>query len=431
MDADPALTLLQPAHARVAEWIRHLDAVERRSPHTLRAYRVTLDGFVAFQAGHLGSAVDDAALAGLSLADFRAFLSRRRADGLSNASAARAVAALRSFFRWARRHRGIDCAAIGGLDVATFQDAGERYDVRVRLEEAQRDQLEDVSRLQVRSAAGALVELANVADLRVASGPSEIERENRGRRVTIYANTPGDVPLGVAMERFARILSEVGLPPGYVGEAEGMGERMQDTANAALLAFGLALLALYIVLASQFESFVQPVVIMLSAPLSFVGAFVALRVTGIPMSVFAQIGLIALMGLVMKNGILLVDYANQLRAEGASPRDAIARAGPMRLRPVLMTQFATIAGMIPVALASSDGAEFRNPMGVLVIGGLLSSTLLTLVVVPAFYTLAEDAIARLRSALAGLRAGRAGARLAGPVDSLVDSLPSNPEDEPT
>ena len=326
---------------------------------------------------------------------------------------------------------GVARAAIGGLDVATFQDAGERYDVRVRLEEAQRDQLEDVSRLQVRSAAGALVELANVADLRVASGPSEIERENRGRRVTIYANTPGDVPLGVAMERFARILSEVGLPPGYVGEAEGMGERMQDTANAALLAFGLALLALYIVLASQFESFVQPVVIMLSAPLSFVGAFVALRVTGIPMSVFAQIGLIALMGLVMKNGILLVDYANQLRAEGASPRDAIARAGPMRLRPVLMTQFATIAGMIPVALASSDGAEFRNPMGVLVIGGLLSSTLLTLVVVPAFYTLAEDAIARLRSALAGLRAGRAGARLAGPVDSLVDSLPSNPEDEPT
>ncbi len=316
-------------------------------------------------------------------------------------------------------------AAIGGLDVATFQDAGSRFDVRVRLEEMQRDQLEDVGRLQVRNAAGALVELANVARLRVASGPSEIERENRGRRVTIYANTPGDVALGVAAERFERILAEVGLPPGYVGESEGMGERMEDTANAALLAFGLALLALYIVLASQFESFTQPAVIMLSAPLSFVGAFVALRVTGIPMSVFAQIGLIALMGLVMKNGILLVDYANQLRSQGLTPREAIARAGPVRLRPVLMTQFSTIAGMLPVALASSDGAEFRNPMGVLVIGGLLSSTLLTLIVVPAIYTLAEDGLGGLRAAWARLRRG---GRVAEPGRSLLHSADAQPEE---
>jgi HAE1 family hydrophobic/amphiphilic exporter-1 len=275
-----------------------------------------------------------------------------------------------------------------------------------------------VSRLQVRNTSGALVDLANVASLRVASGPSEIERENRGRRVTIYANTPGDLPLGTAVARFEGILGEVGLPTGYAGEWEGMSERMQDTAAAALLAFVLALLALYVVLASQFESFTQPAVIMLSAPLSFVGAFVALRLTGTPMSIFA---LIALMGLVMKNGILLVDYANQLRAEGLSAREAIARAGPVRLRPVLMTQFATIAGMIPVALARSDGAEFRNPMGVLVIGGLLSSTLLTLVVVPTMYTLAEDALAWAGHALGRLRLPAGAAPVAPPSPALLDS----------
>ena len=281
-------------------------------------------------------------------------------------------------------------ALIGGVDVATFQDQGKRYDVRVRLEEDQRNDLADVGQLQLRNASGALVELANVAELRIASGPSEIERENRGRRVTLYANIPGTVALGIAVEHLDAIQAEVPLPPGYIGEWEGQTERMQSTAKAVVLAFFLALLALYIVLASQFESFLQPAVIMLSAPLSFVGAFVALRLTGLPMSIFAQIGLIALMGLVMKNGILLVDYANQLREGGLSAREAIARAGPVRLRPVLMTQFATIAGMIPVALANSDGSEFRNPMGVLVIGGLLSSTVLTLIVVPAIYTYAED-----------------------------------------
>jgi HAE1 family hydrophobic/amphiphilic exporter-1 len=302
-------------------------------------------------------------------------------------------------------------ALVGGEDVATFQDAGKRYDVRVRLEEHQRNDLAAVGQLQVRSVGGTLVDLANVGTLRVASGPAEIERENRGRRVTIFANTPGALALGTAAQRFDEIVAEVGLPPGYTGEWKGATQRMQDTAGAVVLAFFLAILALYVILASQFESFVLPAVIMLSAPLSFVGAFVALRVSGIPMSVFAQIGLIALMGLVMKNGILLVDYANRLRAEhGWSAREAIQKAGPVRLRPILMTQFATVAGMIPVALARSDGAEFRNPMGVLVIGGLMSSTLLTLVVVPAMYTYADDAATRAGRALELLRAWLGGSR---------------------
>jgi len=146
------------------------------------------------------------------------------------------------------------------------------------------------------------------------------------------------------------------------------------------------------------------------------------------MSIFAQIGLIALMGLVMKNGILLVDYANQLRADGLSAREAIARAGPVRLRPVLMTQFATIAGMLPVALARSDGAEFRNPMGILVIGGLLSSTLLTLVVVPTVYTLAEDGTAWAARALTAARTALGRVPVASSDSSLLDSPHARTED---
>jgi len=281
-------------------------------------------------------------------------------------------------------------ALIGGVDVATFEDAGRRYDVRVRLEADQRDDLEELGRIQVRPVAGPPVDLAGLVTLRIASGPSQIERENRGRKVTFFANTPEGVALGTAADRLDGIVREVGLPSGYTGKHAGAAERMKDSSTAVRFAFLLALIALYMILASQFDSYAQPAVIMLSAPLSFVGAFSALYLAGIELSIWAQIGLVALMGLVMKNGILLVDYANQLRESGVSARDAMLSAGPIRLRPVMMTAFSTIAGMIPVAIAQSDGAEFRRPMGVLVIGGLASSTLLTLIVVPVAYTLIED-----------------------------------------
>ena len=144
------------------------------------------------------------------------------------------------------------------------------------------------------------------------------------------------------------------------------------------------------ILAGQFNSFSQPVVIMSTAPLSFVGAFTLLALTDSELSLFAQIGMVALMGLVMKNGILLVDYANQAMERGESAKEAMLEAGQLRLRPVLMTAFSTIFGMIPIAVATSDGAEFRTAMGIIVIGGLLSSTLLTLFVVPTVYTLFGD-----------------------------------------
>lgn len=279
---------------------------------------------------------------------------------------------------------------IGGVDAVRYQDGGQRFAVRVQLAPDQRDELAELELIQLRARDGSLVDFPNVARLSVGAGPLQIDREDRSRKVDVLANTRAGVALGTAAARVDALAAEVGLPPGYAGRHRGMAERMRESADAVTFAFGLALVALYMVLASQFNSFVQPAITMLTAPLSFVGAFVALALSGADMSLFAQIAFVALMGLVMKNGILLVDYANQIRERAGSARAAMLEAGPVRLRPVLMTAFSTVFGMIPVAVSSADGAEWRNPMGILGVGGMLSSTLLTLIVVPVAYTLVED-----------------------------------------
>ena len=279
---------------------------------------------------------------------------------------------------------------IGGVDAGTYEEGGRRYDVRVRLEESQRQNRDQLQLIQIRSESGQLIDLASVATMRFASGPSQIDRQDRARKISILANTASNVALGTATEALEMIIAEYPPPATMQISYEGSVRRMNESISAIIFAFGLAMVALYIVLASQFNSFVQPVVIMLTAPLSFSGAFAMLYFGGQEMSLFAQIGLIALMGIVMKNGILLVDRANQLREEGAPAREAILKACPERLRPVLMTAFAAIFGMIPVALSGSDGAEWRNALGYLIIGGLSSSTILTLLVVPAAYMVPGD-----------------------------------------
>ena len=289
-------------------------------------------------------------------------------------------------------------AMVGGVKAGSFEEFGQRYDVHVRLEETQRDDISKLSLIQVKAANGSLIDISNVARFDIAAGPAQIERQNRSRRVAILANNPEGAALGPASAELESYLNELKLPAGYSWEAEGRSKRMKETGAAIGFAFMLALIALYMILASQFNSFAQPAIIMLSAPLSFAGAFVALKISGQEMTMFSQIALLALMGLVMKNGILLVDYTNHLRAEGFGPREAALKAGPVRLRPVLMTQIATVFGLIPVAMSDSQGAEFRNAMGILVIGGLISSTALTLVVVPVAYTLMEDA----RGKMAGI-----------------------------
>jgi HAE1 family hydrophobic/amphiphilic exporter-1 len=279
---------------------------------------------------------------------------------------------------------------VGGVDVATYEEHGERYDVRARLEEEQRDDLAELGLIQVRARDGMLVDFENVARLQVVSGPVQIDREDRVRKVDVFANLPPGAALGTATLALDEIVAEVEIPEGYRARHRGWGERMRDTFRSVKFAFGLALVALYMILASQFNSFVQPAITMLTAPLSFVGAFAALAVSGADLSLFAQIAFLALMGLVMKNGILLVDYANQVRGQAGSARAAMLEAGPVRLRPVLMTTLSTVFGMLPVALSNADGSEWRNPMGILAVGGMLSSTLLTLLVVPVAYTLVDD-----------------------------------------
>ena len=280
---------------------------------------------------------------------------------------------------------------IGGADVGTFEDSGRRYDVRVRLEEAQRQTVSQIGLLQARAASGQLVDIGQVANVGVATGPVQIDRQDRARKVSVLANAATGVALGTAVEQVEGLLAANPPPDGVLIGIDGQARRMAETGQAIGFAFLLALVALYIVLASQFDSFGQPVLIMLTAPLSFSGAFAALWAGGQEMSLFAQIGLLALMGIVMKNGILLVDLANQRRAEGLGRAEAIASAAPERLRPVLMTALAAVFGMIPVAFATSDGSEWRNAMGFIIIGGLATSTLLTLVVVPAAYVLPDDA----------------------------------------
>ncbi|MEQ9144412.1 MAG: efflux RND transporter permease subunit [Parvibaculaceae bacterium] len=291
-------------------------------------------------------------------------------------------------------------ALVGGVDVTTYEEYGSRYDVRVRLEETQRNDVTKLEMIQIRATNGQLIDIANLASFDIESGPAQIERQNRSRRIAIVANTPEGVALGDAAVEMEQIIREVGLPAGYFWSAEGKAKRMKENQQAISFAFLLALTALYMILASQFNSFAQPVIIMLTAPLSFVGAFIALSYSGLELTMFAQIGLLALMGLVMKNGILLVDYANKMKEQLGSSRQAMIEAGPVRLRPVLMTAFSTICGMIPVALSTSQGAEFRNAMGYLVIGGLASSTFLTLLVVPVAYTLMDDAQNLIKRGLA-------------------------------
>ncbi|MDE2358266.1 MAG: efflux RND transporter permease subunit, partial [Betaproteobacteria bacterium] len=193
-------------------------------------------------------------------------------------------------------------------------------------------------------------------------------------------------PSGDVGSDVQKVADAMQLPPGYRLQAAGQQQDMQDSFKAALAALGLAVIFIYLILASQFASFTQPLAIMASLPFSVIGVFLALLVTGTTLNLFSIIGVIMLMGLVTKNAILLVDFANRSRRAGASLADALLNAGQVRLRPILMTTAAMIGGMLPLALGLGDGGEQQAPMGRAIIGGVVTSTLLTLVVVPVLYT---------------------------------------------
>ena len=240
----------------------------------------------------------------------------------------------------------------------------------------------------MRSPRGQLVELRNLASITEKSVLSQIDRQGQMRQITLLAELPKGVSLSAAMADLSDYAAKE-LPQTVFTDFEGQGKELGKTASAFLQALLLGVVLLYMILAAQFGSLVDPVTVMLSLPFAIIGALAGLLVTGEFMSMFAMIGVIMLMGLVAKNGILLVEFTNQLKEQGRSTREALLEAGPIRLRPILMTTIAMVAGMVPVALARGDGAETRVPMAIAIIGGLISSTVLTLVIVPVFYSLLE------------------------------------------
>ncbi len=285
-------------------------------------------------------------------------------------------------------------AMIGGMDVATFSEGGDRYDIRVRLEEKDRRDADSILGLYLRTRQGDTVELRNLVTVERGASPSTITRVNRQRAVRISANLDGK-DLQRALQDAQQVAKEL-LPEGVKMIPAGGAEEFMRGGKQMLFALALGMLVIYMVLAAQFESLIHPLTVMLALPLAWVGAFAALFVLhvagrpGMTFNLFSMIGLILLMGLVTKNSILLVDYANQLRERGMDKLEAIRTAAPIRMRPVLMTAIAMIFGALPAALGIGPGAETRSPMAVVAAAGMISSTALTLIVVPVFYLTFDD-----------------------------------------
>jgi multidrug efflux pump subunit AcrB len=256
-----------------------------------------------------------------------------------------------------------------------------------------------LSRLPLTASANPVL-LGDVAKIDAGLGESQIHRLDRVRQITVTAASAGR-PMGSVVEDLDKQLPSL-MPDGYHAKWMGLVRDMKESNEAFGLAFGVAALFIYIVLASQFESFIHPVTIMLSLPLAMIGAFLGLFLNGSAISLGSQIGMILLMGLVTKNAILLVDAAIQFQREGKSPMEAMLLAGPRRLRPILMTTAAMVLGMLPTALGKGVGSEFRSPMAIAVIGGVISSTFLTLLVVPVVYLSIESFRVGSRRVLAKL-----------------------------
>jgi HAE1 family hydrophobic/amphiphilic exporter-1 len=302
-------------------------------------------------------------------------------------------------------------AMIGGMDIATYNEGGNRYDIRVRLDSKDRMDPEAILGLYVRTRQGDTVELRNLVRVERGAAPSAITRVNQQRAVTISANLDGK-DLQAALADAREVAAEL-LPEGVKMFPAGGTEEMVKSSQQLVFALGLGILVIYMVLAAQFESLVHPLTVMLALPLAMVGALGGLEFfdtlhelgvlhkPGMTLNLFSLIGIILLMGLVTKNSILLVDYANQLRERGMDKLTAIRTAAPVRMRPVLMTAIAMIFGALPSALGIGPGAETRAPMAVAAVAGMISSTVLTLLVVPVFYLGLDDLAAWLRRKLWG------------------------------
>jgi len=285
--------------------------------------------------------------------------------------------------------------AFAGIDVGDWVDpSGETRDVTIRLAPESRSVVADLESLPIVIGGGggpsSVIPLGQVARVAPSIGPARIDHLNRDRVVNVEANTQDRALSGVVDDTMARVAQSVTMPPGYRVTQGGETEEQQEIFGQMFVAIGVAIMLMYFVLVVQFGSFLEPLAIMLSLPLSLIGVMLALLVTGETLNIMSMIGVILLIGIVAKNAILLIDFAKWSEEAGLDRREALIRAGRVRLRPILMTTFALVAGMTPVAIGAGEGGDFRSPLGVTVIGGVITSTLLTLLVIPTVYEILAD-----------------------------------------
>jgi HAE1 family hydrophobic/amphiphilic exporter-1 len=275
-------------------------------------------------------------------------------------------------------------AMIGGVRVGKYTKGGRRYDIRVRLAEGDRRAVSDINKIWVRNNHGEVIRLSDVVDIVQKKTLVSVSRVNRERAITMYANVAAGKSQNDAIDVLKRIAKET-LPDGYHIELTGSSKTSEESSSALIITFVLGIIVAYMVLASQYNSFIHPIVVLMALPFSVTGAFIALLLGGKSINLYSMIGLILLMGIVKKNAILLVDFTNERRKAGLGVKEALLEACPIRLRPIIMTSIATISAAVPTALGLGEGSETRVPMALVIIGGVAVSTLLTLFVVPAFY----------------------------------------------
>lgn len=294
---------------------------------------------------------------------------------------------------------GLDATGVGSMVEMAFMGKStgnsytigdNDYDIILQMDPGQRRDMNDVRNLRISASDGTFIRLGDIADVEYGSGPTRIEREDKQRQIVVYANTVGISPGDLISKIKTEYIQQLNMPPGYnykmIGQADTMARSFAEIYKAVIL----AIVVVYMVLAAQFESFSQPLIIMASLPFAVIGAILGLLVSGQTANMMSMIGFTMLLGLVTKNAILLVDYANQARERGLPLREAVLEACSLRLRPIFMTTLSTILGMLPIALGIGEGAELRQSMGVVLVGGLTTSTILTLIVVPLMYLLFEE-----------------------------------------
>ena len=279
--------------------------------------------------------------------------------------------------------------ALLGRVASIYQEKGEQINIRIRLEEEDRNSIEEVENLLISSSVGLQIPLKEIAEVTVGSGPKGIDRENQQRIVSVSGNI-SDRFLGKVIQDAQKKLEKLVLPEDYRYEFIGENKEMQESFLQLALALVLSIILVYMIIAAQFESLLMPLAVMFSVPFSLIGVILALLLADKSLNVLSYIGIIMLVGIVVNNSIVLIDYINQLRQKGMERKEAIISGGKTRLRPILMTMFTTVLALVPMALGSGEGAELRAPMAITIIGGLTSSTFLSLIIVPIFYTFLDD-----------------------------------------